>query len=83
MRIKHLLMALTLSAGLIVFSNSEVEALRYFAQTPQMTSSTTPYGDNSQAAHYAKSGDAKIYYEVYGQGDPVVILHGGGLGSAY
>ena len=83
MRIKRLLMALTLSASLMMLNNSDVEALRYFAQTPQMTSSTTPYGDNSQAAHYVKSGDAKIYYEVYGHGDPVVILHGGGLGSAY
>ena len=83
MRIKRFFMALSLSAGLMMFNNSDVEALKYFAQTPQMTSSTTPYGDNSQAAHYVKSDDAKIYYEVYGQGDPVVILHGGGLGSAY
>ena len=83
MRIRNLLMAFTLSTGLIMISNSEVEALKYFSQTPQMSSSTTPYGNNSQAAHYAQSGDAKIYYEVYGKGDPVVILHGGGLGCAY
>ena len=83
MRFKQILAAAVLSASLMTFNNSEVEALRYFAQTPQMMSSSTPYGDNSQAAHYAKSADAKIYYELYGQGDPVVILHGGGLGSAY
>ena len=83
MSFKQILAAAVLSASLMTFNNSEVEALRYFAQTPQMMSSSTPYGDNSQAAHYAKSVDAKIYYEVYGQGDPVVILHGGGLGSAY
>lgn len=83
MGLRQILAAAVLSAGIMAFNNSEVEALRYFAQTSQMMSSATPYGDNSQAAHYAKSGDAKIYYELYGQGEPVVILHGGGLGSAY
>ena len=83
MRIKKILLAIALGTGLVFFSNSEVEALRYFSQTPKMMSSATPYGNNSQAAHYAQSDDAKIYYEVYGQGEPVVILHGGGLGSAY
>jgi len=28
-----------------------------------------------------QSGDAKIYYEVYGSGEPVVLLHGGIVGS--
>jgi len=37
-----------------------------------------PYGDNPSAGKYAQAGDAKIYYEVYGQGQPLVILHGGG-----
>ena len=83
MRFKQILAAAVLSASLMTFNNSEVEALRYFAQTPEMVSSSTPYGDNSQATHYVKSGDAKIYYELYGQGEPIVILHGGGLGSAY
>ena len=83
MRIRQALTAVALCATVMTLNHSEVKALRYFAQTPEMTSSATPYGDNSQAAHTVKSGDAKIYYEVYGQGDPVVILHGGGLGSAY
>ncbi len=57
--------------------------MKYFCQTPDMPSSATPYGDNSVAAHRAQTDDAKIYYELYGQGDPIVILHGGGLGCAY
>ena len=43
---------------------------------------TTPvvYGDNPKAGHYLNMGDARIYYEVYGQGKPVVLLHGGLFG---
>jgi hypothetical protein len=36
-----------------------------------------PYGVNEKAGHYCNVGDAKIYYEVYGEGKPVVLLHGG------
>ncbi|WP_229253832.1 alpha/beta fold hydrolase [Dyadobacter sp. NIV53] len=46
-------------------------------------SSQVPYGNNVKAGHYVKSGDARIYYEVYGKGRPVVILHGGIFGSTY
>ena len=82
-RFKKLVLTATICTGLLTFGIDETEALRYFSQTPQMEASATPYGDNQSAAHYAQSGDAKIYYEVYGKGDPVLILHGGGLGSAY
>lgn len=40
-----------------------------------------PYGANAEAGHYVKSNDAKIYYEIYGKGQPIVLLHGGILGS--
>jgi len=30
-----------------------------------------------------QTGDAKIYYEVYGTGEPFVVLHGGVYGSTY
>ncbi|GAB3258194.1 alpha/beta hydrolase [Larkinella harenae] len=39
-----------------------------------------PYGSNPKAGQYVQVGDAKIYYEVYGQGRPLVLLHGGLLG---
>lgn len=41
----------------------------------------TKYGNNAVAGHYVQSGDAKIYYEVYGKGQPIVLLHGGIVGS--
>lgn len=42
-----------------------------------------PYGANPKAGRYVKAGDARIYYEVYGKGKPLVILHGGIVGSTY
>jgi len=36
-----------------------------------------PYGVNEKAGHYCNVSDAKIYYEVYGEGKPIVLLHGG------
>jgi pimeloyl-ACP methyl ester carboxylesterase len=40
-----------------------------------------PYGANLPAGKYAQTKDAKIYYEVYGEGQPIVLLHGGLFGS--
>ncbi|HLG39400.1 MAG TPA: alpha/beta hydrolase [Chitinophagaceae bacterium] len=39
-----------------------------------------PYGNNPAAGKYFNVGDAKIYYEIYGKGKPVVLLHGGVYG---
>jgi pimeloyl-ACP methyl ester carboxylesterase len=44
------------------------------------TSTSTPYGNNPQAGHQYNVGDAKIYYELYGKGKPIVLLHGGLFG---
>ena len=38
------------------------------------------YGSNPSAGGYVNVGDARIYYEVYGSGKPVVLLHGGLFG---
>lgn len=34
------------------------------------------YGNNPKAGHYANVNGIKVYYEVYGKGEPVVLLHG-------
>ena len=57
--------------------------LHYFMQQPGNYESATPYGHNEKAGHYVQAGDAKIYYEVYGQGKPVFVFHGGGVGTPY
>jgi pimeloyl-ACP methyl ester carboxylesterase len=34
------------------------------------------YGSNSLVGRYMDANDIKIYYEVYGEGDPILLLHG-------
>lgn len=67
---------------LISFSlfGQDIKGLRYFMQG-NATASSIPYGNHQSAGHYVKSDDAKIYYEVYGKGRPIVVLHGGIVGS--
>ncbi len=38
----------------------------------------TPYGDNQAAGKYAEINGTKIYYEEYGKGEPLLLIHGNG-----
>ncbi|AXE21922.1 alpha/beta hydrolase (plasmid) [Runella rosea] len=72
-----------ISAIYLVFCCSYVygqQNLRRAFQPPSIVNKI-PYGANAKAGHYAKTKDANIYYEVYGKGQPIVLLHGGILGS--
>lgn len=57
--------------------------LRSFMQAGPTPPKAIPYGNNPKAGHYLNTGNARIYYEVYGKGKPFVILHGGVFGSTY
>lgn len=48
--------------------------------SPHKKMNAVPYGNNKDAGSYCQVGDARIYYEVYGQGRPIVLLHGGVYG---
>lgn len=48
--------------------------------TPVQAGNKVSYGNNPAAGNYANVGDAQLYYETYGKGDPVVLLHGGVYG---
>ena len=53
------------------------EPLRYFGQNETAYHSQVPYGNNEKVGHYATASDgAKIYFERYGKGSPVIVLHG-------
>lgn len=62
---------------------AEETPLRYFTQPAGVQGSRTPYGDNAACGRYVQAGDARIYYEVYGEGEPLFVFHGGGVGSPY
>lgn len=40
--------------------------------------STNSYGSNPEAGNYADVNGIKVYYEIYGSGLPLLILHGNG-----
>ena len=39
---------------------------------------TVVYGSNAQAGHFATVNGIKLYYETYGSGEPLILLHGNG-----
>jgi len=51
------------------------------AQLPafcQQAANTIPYGNNKEAGKYYDIRGFKMYCEVYGQGQPLLIIHGNG-----
>ncbi len=42
------------------------------------TTAQGPYGNNPAAGHYLDTRGFKLYYETYGQGIPLLLLHGNG-----
>ena len=64
----------------LLFGSTNADAARYFMQG-DTKGSTTPYGDNLRVGKYVQADDAKIYYEVYGKGAPVLILHGAAVSA--
>jgi pimeloyl-ACP methyl ester carboxylesterase len=45
---------------------------------PVISQSEINYGSNDQAGKYIDVNDIKIYYETYGEGEPLLLLHGNG-----
>lgn len=45
---------------------------------PAQQETKVNYGNNPQAGNYFNNNGVKVYYEVYGEGKPLVLLHGNG-----
>jgi len=41
-----------------------------------------PYGDNPQNGHFASVNGIEMYYETYGSGEPLLLIHGNGQSIA-
>lgn len=65
-------------------SNGSFANLSYTSKIEKPSSSNggagIKYGNNPAAGNYVDVGDAKLYYETYGTGQPFVLLHGGVYG---
>jgi len=66
----------------LAFINTYAQQNLRRAFQPANVVNKIPYGANEAAGKYIQATDAKIYYEVYGQGQPIVLLHGGLFGSS-
>jgi pimeloyl-ACP methyl ester carboxylesterase len=66
---------------LFICANIQAQQTLIRAFQPANVVNKIPYGNNPNAGHYVQTKDAKIYYEVYGKGQPIVVLHGGLFGS--
>lgn len=83
-KMKKQLIILSFLLGLTGFSLAQSGgSMRHFMQPTPTAEGAIPYGNNSKVGKYVQTSDAKLYYEVYGIGKPMVVLHGGGLGSTY
>lgn len=48
------------------------------AQSPNVSHDTTTYGKNEKVGRYVKTRRINMYYETYGKGEPLLIIHGNG-----
>lgn len=44
--------------------------------------SRPPYGEDSERGKFAEINGIRIYYELYGEGEPLVLIHGSGQSIA-
>lgn len=49
-----------------------------FSTTIFTQTSIVPYGKNAKVGQYAELRGIKMYYEIYGAGEPLLIIHGNG-----
>ena len=42
-----------------------------------VTQAQIPYGSNKAVGKRIQVGDISMYYEIYGKGEPLILLHGG------
>lgn len=61
--------------------NAIMALLLIFTISHSLMAQTVPYGYNDEAGDYFDAGNnTKLYYEIYGEGEPLLMLHGGVYG---
>jgi pimeloyl-ACP methyl ester carboxylesterase len=62
----------------MLFKTVVVLACLSFSSLYAQQSAPPKYGNNPQAGAFYNHDGVKVYYEIYGQGKPMVLLHGNG-----
>lgn len=53
----------------------------FYPKTRKLLKLEIPYGNNVEIGKYADVNESKLYYEIYGSGTPVFLIHGNGSSS--
>lgn len=76
---QSLLFSLVIVTMLCTTMTSQAETAEGASKTTKSKANRTiAYGNNPSAGHRFEFNGAKIYYEVYGKGEPLLLLHGNG-----
>jgi pimeloyl-ACP methyl ester carboxylesterase len=62
----------------VLFALTTIHPIVWAQLTPGTNFDTTRFGANEAAGKYAHIHGFKIYYEIYGQGEPLLMIHGNG-----
>lgn len=57
---------------------NQSQALRFTLVGSTLVKEPLPYGRNKAAGKYCQLNGVKLYYETYGTGEPLLLLHGNG-----
>jgi pimeloyl-ACP methyl ester carboxylesterase len=67
----HLIVAAVLCCAIVLFGFVQLHG-------QSVPASLVPYGDNKGVGNYAVLNGVQLYYEIYGKGNPLVLIHGNG-----
>ncbi|MFO7671092.1 MAG: alpha/beta hydrolase [Bacteroidales bacterium] len=62
----------------LIFGSAMLIPFRLIAQHQSDLNFEIPYGDNSKVGKYLKVNGINLYYETYGEGNPLLLIHGNG-----
>jgi len=60
----------------LIFGLTILLSLNIYAQHPSEGAYDIPYGDNPETGKYTVVNGTRLYYETYGYGKPLMLIHG-------
>lgn len=69
---------MNMKVNLLILLFSTIICVLVTAQEEIKSDYDIPFGNNEEIGKYVTINDAKIYYEEYGKGEPLLMIHGNG-----